>query len=184
LWLGLLEPIASCAPTRGCRASVSASCLPSRGMRAARRSPTTTRARCGRSSFPPRSYQSVGASGISARVTRCRSSLEGPQKPRDGRQFARAMDTKDGLATQTLPFSCHAAYAFTPKTTKPPGLRGFRRADDGTRTHDLLHGKCWRRFAAVRAPRSHPVSAGISCSIGERARTRANAECCHCCHCA
>jgi hypothetical protein len=46
-----------------------------------------------------------------------------------------------GCATSTLPFSCHAAYAFTSKTTKPPLLRGFRRADDGTRTHDLLHGK-------------------------------------------
>jgi hypothetical protein len=34
---------------------------------------------------------------------------------------------------------------------------GLLEADDGTRTHDLLHGKCWRRFAAVRAPRSHPV---------------------------
>jgi hypothetical protein len=25
------------------------------------------------------------------------------------------------------------------------------RADDGTRTHDLLHGKGWRAFAPVRA---------------------------------
>jgi hypothetical protein len=33
---------------------------------------------------------------------------------------------------------------------KPPIYGGFR-SDDGTRTHDLLHGKCRRAFAPVRA---------------------------------
>src|SRR6266511_2508200 len=34
---------------------------------------------------------------------------------------------------------------------------GTFRADDGTRTHDLLHGKCERAFAPVRA-RSRPFA--------------------------
>jgi hypothetical protein len=36
-----------------------------------------------------------------------------------------------------------------------------------------------RPFAPLR---SHSPFAGISCQVGERARTRANAERCHCCH--
>jgi hypothetical protein len=31
--------------------------------------------------------------------------------------------------------------AFQTQATKNPVERGFSRADDGTRTHDLLHGK-------------------------------------------
>jgi hypothetical protein len=36
-------------------------------------------------------------------------------------------------------------------------------------------------FAPLRL---HRPFAGSSCSVRERALTRANAECCHCCHCA
>jgi hypothetical protein len=71
---------------------------------------------------------------------------------------------------------------YTPKTTKPPRVRGFGRADDGTRTHDLLHGKCERPSAPVRSRSlKRPVCRAFR--IGsERERTRANAEPCHSCH--
>jgi zinc-ribbon domain len=38
-----------------------------------------------------------------------------------------------------------------PKRRKPCTRRAFLGADDGTRTHDLLHGKCERPSAPVRA---------------------------------
>ena len=38
-----------------------------------------------------------------------------------------------------------------------PRFTGALGADDGTRTHDLLHGKCERAFAPVRA-RSRPFA--------------------------
>jgi hypothetical protein len=40
---------------------------------------------------------------------------------------------------------------------KTPDLRRFLGADDGTRTHDLLHGKCWRPFAPVRSGAPKPA---------------------------
>jgi len=45
------------------------------------------------------------------------------------------------------------------KTKNPSDLRGVLGADDGTRTHDLLHGKsqrCSRPFAPVRSNRLFP----------------------------
>jgi hypothetical protein len=61
------------------------------------------------------------------------------------------------------------------KTSPLEGLE----ADDGTRTHDLLHGKRERPFAPVR---SNDLFAGLSVQASERERTRANAEPCHSCH--
>jgi hypothetical protein len=49
---------------------------------------------------------------------------------------------------QTLP---RTSGPFTVATTKPGDLQALLRADDGTRTHDLLHGKCQRPVAPVRA---------------------------------
>jgi hypothetical protein len=54
---------------------------------------------------------------------------------------------------------------------------GTSEADDGTRTHDLLHGKSWRAFAPVRA---RSLKARVSSGFfepSERDRTRANGEC-------
>jgi hypothetical protein len=45
------------------------------------------------------------------------------------------------------------------------------RADDGTRTHDLLHGKCQRPFAPVRARSLKPALSGTSVQCE---RTEAN----------
>jgi hypothetical protein len=50
-------------------------------------------------------------------------------------------------------------------------IAGSFRADDGTRTHDLLHGKCERPFAPVRSRSlKRPVCGGF----GRSGRTRAN----------
>jgi hypothetical protein len=42
------------------------------------------------------------------------------------------------------------------ETSKDAVLQGIQ-ADDGTRTHDLLHGKCWRAFARVRPGAPKPA---------------------------
>ena len=55
-------------------------------------------------------------------------------------------------------------------------------ADDGTRTHDLLHGKCERPFAPVRVRSLKAPVCRASVHTAERERTRANAEPCHSCH--
>ncbi len=56
-------------------------------------------------------------------------------------------------------------------------------ADDGTRTHDLLHGKSWRAFAPVRSSSPKPAVCSSVGRASERHRTRANGECSHCSHC-
>ncbi len=48
------------------------------------------------------------------------------------------------------------ARPFTSLTTKASDFRGFLEADDGTRTHDLLHGKGWQAFAPVRVSSPKP----------------------------
>ena len=68
------------------------------------------------------------------------------------------------------------------ETTKHCPFAGTLRADDGTRTHDLLHGKCERPFAPVRARSLKPPVCRVSVHASERERTRANAEPCHSCH--
>src|SRR2546430_13546031 len=61
------------------------------------------------------------------------------------------------------PFCSHAARAFAPWTTKAPDLRGFPKADDGTRTHDLLHGK--RVVGSVVLRRNPFVHARLPLSV-------------------
>jgi hypothetical protein len=46
----------------------------------------------------------------------------------------------------------------------------LRRADDGTRTHDLLHGKDWQAFAPVRLCSLKPL---VCSEFEERKRTEA-----------
>ncbi len=59
---------------------------------------------------------------------------------------------------------------------KPPIDGGFR-ADEGTRTLDLLHGKRWRAFAPVRFRCPKRRVAARSVRARERHRSRANANC-------
>jgi hypothetical protein len=67
-------------------------------------------------------------------------------------------------------------------STQNPAGAGLREADDGTRTHDLLHGKCERPFAPVRVRSLKPPVCRVWVRPSERERTRANAEACHSCH--
>jgi hypothetical protein len=55
------------------------------------------------------------------------------------------------------------------KRNKNPRFTGVLEADDGTRTYDLLHGKCARPFAPVRA-RSLKPSTRRAFRVGERTR--------------
>ena len=66
---------------------------------------------------------------------------------------------------------------------KNPRFTGVLGADDGARTHDLLHGKSWRAFAPVRSGSLKPPFAATPRGASERKRSRANAECSHCSHC-
>src|SRR5262249_11170396 len=43
--------------------------------------------------------------------------------------------------TRPLPKRCHRPRKLPTRKAKGPPLRAFLKADDGTRTHDLLHGK-------------------------------------------
>jgi hypothetical protein len=52
-----------------------------------------------------------------------------------------------------------------------PRFTGVSGADDGTRTHDLLHGKSWRAFAPVRSCSLKPP---VCSGFGSGVRTRAN----------
>ncbi len=54
---------------------------------------------------------------------------------------------------------------------KNPRFTGVLGADDGTRTHDLLHGKCERPFAPVRAGALKPP---VCRAFPPTERTRAN----------
>jgi hypothetical protein len=45
------------------------------------------------------------------------------------------------------------------ETSKDAVLQGIQ-ADDGTRTHGLLHGKSWRPFAPVRSRSPKPAVCG------------------------
>jgi hypothetical protein len=68
---------------------------------------------------------------------------------------------------------------------KKPACAVFLEADDGTRTHDLLHGKGWRTFAPVRSCSPKPV---VCSGFEWSERTEANPSersmhCCHCDHC-
>jgi hypothetical protein len=72
-----------------------------------------------------------------------------------------------------------------PATRHFPELRfsgQFRRADDGTRTHDLLHGNGEQPFASVRCRSLNRLVERIPGAPFACERTRTNAECCHCCH--
>ncbi len=62
------------------------------------------------------------------------------------------------------------------------GICSTFRTDDGARTHDLLHGKCERPFAPVRARSLKQLFCRVRVQASERERTRANAEPCHSCH--
>jgi len=66
---------------------------------------------------------------------------------------------------------------------KTPANR-FRalKADEGTRTLDLLHGKCQRPFASVRTRSLKRAGCRGSVQVSEREQTRANTEPCHSCH--
>jgi hypothetical protein len=59
---------------------------------------------------------------------------------------------------------------------------GFVRADDGTRTHDLLHGNGEQPFASVRCRSLNRLVERIPGAPFACERTRTNAECCHGCH--
>src|SRR5688500_9942270 len=59
----------------------------------------------------------------------------------DGTKSAPRSGAQRPLPDRMPPYCSHAAGPFTSKTTKAPHLRDFLEADDGTRTHDLLHGK-------------------------------------------
>jgi hypothetical protein len=64
-----------------------------------------------------------------------------------------------------------------------PRFTGVSGAVDGTRTHDLLHGKCERPFAAVRSRSLKPsVCSGFSVGRANVSEPEANAEPCHSCH--
>jgi hypothetical protein len=56
------------------------------------------------------------------------------------------------------------------------------RADDGTRTHDLLHGKDWRAFALVRSRSLNRHHHAACHQASERPRTRTHQERSHCNH--
>jgi hypothetical protein len=75
------------------------------------------------------------------------------------------------MAAAMQPFCSHAAQPFTPQKTKAPDFQGFLEADDGTRTHDLLHGKAWRAFAPVRV---RSLNLLFSSSFASSERTAAN----------
>ena len=62
---------------------------------------------------------------------------------------------------------------------KNPRFTGVLEADEGTRTFDLLHGKCERPFAPVR---SRSLKRPVCRAFRTSERTRANAEPCHSCH--
>jgi hypothetical protein len=52
-----------------------------------------------------------------------------------------------------------------------PVSSGFQKADEGTRTLDLLHGKGWRAFAPVRSGSLKPL---VCSGFGSAERTAAN----------
>jgi len=57
-----------------------------------------------------------------------------------------------------------------------PRFTGVLEADEGTRTLDLLHGKCWRPFAPVRTRSLKPaVCRGFRSGDRPRVRVRADA---------
>jgi hypothetical protein len=59
--------------------------------------------------------------------------------------------------------------SLTTQTTAPAVLQGSLRADDGTRTHDLLHGNYRRPFASVRAcSLNRPVERKTGLSVRRR----------------
>ena len=71
---------------------------------------------------------------VYAQATKRRDRLSGPHLKAYDRAIEWAqMGTSDALAVP--------ARISTAEATKSPVSRGFLRADDGTRTHDLLHGK-------------------------------------------
>jgi hypothetical protein len=67
-----------------------------------------------------------------------------------------AVATAAAQGRTNLAISLPHASRVVSKKTQAPSERGFPEADDGTRTHDLLHGKsqrCSRPFAPVRSNR-------------------------------
>jgi hypothetical protein len=62
------------------------------------------------------------------------------------------------------------------KKNKNPRFPGVLGADDGTRTHDLLHGKGWRVFASVRTRSPKPLVCSDFEGTSERRQPSSNVE--------
>jgi hypothetical protein len=77
---------------------------------------------------------------------------------------------------QSTPQPCHEAWIVAPPGDRTCSFQGHFRADDGTRTHDLLHGKGWQAFAPVRVRALKPLVSGFSGRASERERTRADED--------
>jgi hypothetical protein len=80
------------------------------------------------------------------------------------------------------PKPCHSTEGVFSGDDETCAFAGDLEADDGTRTHDLLHGKCEQPFAPVRDRSLKRPCAAVSVQPSKRVRTRANAEPCHPCH--
>jgi hypothetical protein len=65
---------------------------------------------------------------------------------------------------------------------KNPRFTGVLEADEGTRTLDLLHGKCARCSDLFARVRSKPLVCRTLVRASERERTRTSAQPCHSCH--
>src|SRR5215471_1773951 len=91
--------------------------------------------------------------------------LSGAQSHRGG---GRRFESVRGL--NSSPSVRAEGHLLSEETPKDAVLQGTQ-ADDGTRTHDLLHGKCRRAFAPVRSRSPKPdVCSGFGCAK----RTRPN----------
>jgi hypothetical protein len=81
-------------------------------------------------------------------------------------------ETRKYVALDRLPArTCHSQKVIYCVDDAPCAFAGLFRADEGTRTLDLLHGKCEPPFAPVRAHSLKPAICGDSV---QRERTRAN----------
>jgi hypothetical protein len=100
------------------------------------------------------------------------------------RQFSRGDEVeaiRDSRRARQRPLP-QTSRPFTAGKTESVDLQELLEADEGTRTLDLLHGKCEQPFAPFAPVRSNRLFAEASMQASEQDRTRANAEPCHSCH--
>ena len=126
----------------------------------------TPMARCGRGDSRPAAGVPL-TKGLRAIVVDCGTFVPRlPPAAHEARQ--REGDGRRRTRERTLP---RASAPFTVQTTDPADLQVLPKADEGTRTLDLLHGKCERPFAPVRA---RSLKTAVCSDSRPHQRTRAN----------